>query len=92
MRNQQNLTKRDDLIQLHASTCYAMTQFINGRHCPKLAHFIVQRLSLLLSHPELTLVTSSREMYQQLLEHWQLVTKQLLEQKNSVALESKHYH
>jgi hypothetical protein len=67
-----------ELTQLHAATCLSMTQFIDGRHCPKLAHSIVRQLGLLLAHPDLA--SASRELYQQLLEHWQKVTAHLLEQ------------
>ena len=42
-----------EISQLHATTCLSMTQFINGRHCPKLANSIVHQLSLLLAHPDL---------------------------------------
>ncbi|MGJ0429162.1 hypothetical protein [Methylobacter sp.] len=67
-----------EISQLHATTCLSMTQFINGRHCPKLAHSIVHQLGLLLAHPDLA--AASRELYQQLLEHWQKVAAHLLEQ------------
>lgn len=70
-----------ELAKLHATTCLSMTQFINGRHCPKLAHSIVHQLSLLLAHPDLERIPSSRELYQQLLDHWQKVTAHLLEQR-----------
>lgn len=58
-----------------------MTRFINGYHCPKLAQLIVQKLRHLLAHPELEQIPSSRDMYKQLLDHWQYVTHFLLEQK-----------
>jgi len=70
-----------DVAQIHAATCLLMTQFINGHHNPKLAQLIVQQLSRLLSHPELEHSASSRDMYLQLLEHWQTVTGLLLERK-----------
>ncbi|OQW78652.1 MAG: hypothetical protein BVN35_03045 [Proteobacteria bacterium ST_bin11] len=70
-----------DVAQIHAATCLLMTQFINGHHNPKLAHLIVQQLGRLLSHPELAHSASSRDMYLQLLEHWQTVTHLLLERK-----------
>lgn len=71
----------NELTHLHAATCLLMTQFINGRHCPKLAHLIVHQLGHLLAHPELEQFPDSRKMYQQLLEHWQKVTSLLLEQR-----------
>jgi hypothetical protein len=72
-----------EISQLHATTCLSMTQFINGRHCPKLAHSIVHQLSLLLAHPDLERIPSSRELYQQLLDHWQKVAVHLLEQQSA---------
>ncbi|TAL47530.1 MAG: hypothetical protein EPN89_08525 [Methylovulum sp.] len=91
MLQQQSTPERTELIRLHAATCLSMTQFINGHHCPKLAHFIVRQLSLLVVHPELEHVSSSREMYQQLLEHWQKVTAYLLEQQGARELPSKYH-
>ena len=69
------------LSHLHASTCVLMTRFINGHHCPKLAQMIVSQLANLLTHPQLEQLPDSRTLYQQLLEHWQGVTRQLIEQK-----------
>lgn len=70
-----------ELTLLHAGTCMLMTQFINGRHCPKLSQLIVKQLAGLLAHPELPQQADSRDMYRQLLQHWQNVTNQLLEQR-----------
>lgn len=67
-----------ELSRLHATACLLMTQFINGRHCPKLSQQIVSQLGHLLSHPQLTTRPESRELYQQLLTHWQGVTQQLI--------------
>ncbi|MDD2802257.1 MAG: hypothetical protein PHE96_12445 [Methylococcales bacterium] len=86
-----NVPMQPELPQLHAATCLLMTQFINGRHCPKLAHLIVQQLSSLLAHPELEQFPDSRNMYQQLLEHWQKVTALLLEQQ-AVGQRQSQYH
>jgi hypothetical protein len=72
-----------ELAKLHATICLSMTQFINGRHCPKLAHSIVHQLSLLLAHPDLERIPSSRELYQQSLDHWQKATARLLEQQSA---------
>ena len=69
------------LSHLHANTCLLMTRFINGHHCPKLAQMIVSQLGHLLTHPQLEQLPDSRNVYQQLLEHWQSVTRQLLEHK-----------
>jgi len=86
-----NVPMQPELPHLHAATCLLMTQFINGRHCPKLAHLIVQQLSSLLTHPELEQFPDSRNMYQQLLEHWQKVTALLLEQQ-AVGQRQSQYH
>lgn len=76
-----HITGPHDMSQLHAATCLMMTRFINGHHCPKLAHVIVHQLQKLLSHPDTQQTPSSRDMYQQLLEHWQNVSSALSEPK-----------
>ncbi len=78
-----DLAGQQDMSQLHAATCLMMTRFINGHHCPKLAHLIVQQLQKLLSHPVTQEIPDSRDMYLQLLEHWQSVLSSLLEQKQA---------
>ncbi len=78
-----NLTTLQDITQLHAATCLLMTRFINGHHCPKLAHVIVQQLQRLLTHPAVAHVPASQEMYRPLLEHWQSVCLTLLAQKKN---------
>jgi hypothetical protein len=75
--------EKGELARLHAATCLSMTQFINGHQCPKLAHMIVRQLNLLLTHPELEPVSNTRDMYLQLLEHWQKIAAQLLEQRHA---------
>lgn len=80
-----------ELTHLYATTCQLMIRFINGQHCPKLTHLIVQKLEHLLDHPELEKVSTSRNMYQQLLEHWQNVISLLLEKK-AVHRQSGKYH
>jgi hypothetical protein len=84
--------KKGELAQLHAATCLSMTQFIHGHQCPKLAHMIVHQLNLLLTHPELEPVCSTRDMYMQLLEHWQKVAAQLLEQRHPQKKATAAYH
>ncbi|MDO9105948.1 MAG: hypothetical protein Q7U57_13425 [Methylovulum sp.] len=81
MPQQPPTSEKTELTSLHAATCLSMTQFINGHHCPKLAHLIVHQLRLLVGHPELEHSPASREMYQKLLTHWQEVTAYLLEQQ-----------
>jgi len=66
----QYIPERSGLNRLHAAICQSITQSINGYHCSKWTHFIVQQISPLVAHPELELLSSRREMYQQLLEHW----------------------
>lgn len=83
--------RRHELTQLHATACLLMTRFINGHHCPKLAHLIIQQLGHLLAHPELEKIPASRAMYQQLLEHWQNVTGLLLEQKSARHLHTQYH-
>lgn len=80
-----------DLSLLHASTCLSMTRFINGHHCSKLAQHIVHQLNRLLSHPDLNQLPDSRDMYLQMLDHWQKIAHQLLEQKN-VEVRAVVYH
>ncbi len=72
-----------DMSQLHAATCLLMTRFINGYQCPKLAHVIVQQLQKLLAHPETRDNDDSRQMYLQLLEHWQNVSSSLVKRNPS---------
>ncbi len=77
------LTAKQDIIQLHAATSLLMSRFINGHHCPKLAHIIVQQLQRLLILSRLEAAPTNREMYRELLEHWQSVTSTLLEQRDT---------
>ncbi|MFZ2452391.1 MAG: hypothetical protein WAW36_17935 [Methylovulum miyakonense] len=91
MLQRQSISDKTELIRLHSATCLSMTQFINGHHCPKLSHLIVQQLSLLVAHPDLERVSNSRDIYQQLLEHWQKVTAYLLEQRAARGHPSKFH-
>ncbi|MBL1264868.1 hypothetical protein [Candidatus Methylomicrobium oryzae] len=75
--------EKGELARLHAATCLSMTRFINGHQCPKLAHMIVHQLNQLLTHPELEPVSNARDMYLQMLEHWQKIAAQLLEQQHA---------
>jgi hypothetical protein len=77
----QSAAQKDKLAHLHAATCLSMTRFINGHHCPQLAHTILHQLNQLLAHPELEPASNTRAMYLQLLEHWQKIAAQLLEQR-----------
>lgn len=80
-----------EISQLHAATCLLMTRFINGYQCPKLAHVIVHQLQKLLTHPATHENEDSREMYRQLLEHWQNVSSSLIAQKR-IEGKSRIYH
>jgi len=52
LEHKTDVPMQNELTQLHAATCLLMTRFINGRHCPKLAHLIVHQLGHLLAHPD----------------------------------------
>jgi len=83
MPKSQSDVQNGELARLHAATCVSMTQFIQGHQCPKLARMIVRQLNLLLTHPELEPASKTRDMYRQLLEHWQKITAQLFEERNT---------
>lgn len=72
-----NSITKHEVSQLHAATCMMMTRFISGHHCPKLANVIVQQLKQLLAHPATQELSDSRDMYSQLLMHWQEVLSSL---------------
>jgi fructoselysine-6-P-deglycase FrlB-like protein len=63
------VTDKQDLTQLRAVTSLMMTHFM-----------IMQRLQQLLAHPSTEQITGSREIYVQLLEHWQTIYNNLLTQ------------
>lgn len=86
-----NPSPSQEMSQLHAATCLLMTRFISGHHCPKLAHVIVHQLQRLLVHPATQLESDSRDMYRQLLEHWQGVSSSLAEQ-TAARRRSRVYH
>lgn len=79
-----------DMPTLHAATCLLMTRFITGHHCPKLAHVIVHQLQRLLEHPSTQQLPDSRNMYLQLLEHWQKLSSNLTAQHRQA--DAKIYH
>lgn len=68
-----------DVSHLHATTCLAITQFTQGRHCPCLANRIVLLLQYLATHPDLPLTSTSKDLYLNLLDHWQQVNRELKE-------------
>ena len=65
------------LSQLHAATCMAITQFTQGRHCPCLANRIVLLLQYLVTHPDLPLTETSKNLYLDLIDHWLMVRNEL---------------
>lgn len=67
-----------ELSHLHAATCLAITQFSSsGRRCACLANRIVLLLQYLVTQPDLSLTTTSRDLYLNLLDHWQQVLNEL---------------
>ena len=79
-----------EVSQLHAATCLAITQFQQGRHCPCLAKRIVNLLRYLATHPDLPLTTTSKNLYLNLLEHWERVSAELNRAENSPTLLKFH--
>jgi hypothetical protein len=72
---------KTELSQLHAATCLAITQYNQGRQCPCLANRIVLLLKYLITHPDLPLTQASKDVYLNLLDHWQEVSDQFKEQQ-----------
>ncbi len=85
--------KTDDLsfVKLHSSLCFLMTRFHKDQ-CPKLAHFIVSHIRLLLEHPDVTDVPDCRVLYLQLLQQWQHISAVLLAQRQDLVAECKSMH
>ena len=85
--------KTDDLsfVKLHSTLCFLMTQFHKDQ-CPKFAHFIVSHIRLVIEHPDLADSTDCKTLYLQLLQQWQNITADLLEQMRNPATESKNIH
>jgi hypothetical protein len=70
-----------ETVDSHAATCLLMTRFISGHHCPKLAHLIAEQLARLLNQPNL--LPENRVLYQNLLQHWQALSLQLMQRRDS---------
>jgi len=85
--------KTDDLsfVKLHSTLCFLMTRFHKDQ-CPKLAHFIVRHIRLVIEHPDVVDSCNSKTLYLQLLQEWQSITAALLEQRRNLAAESKNIH
>lgn len=89
--NTSEISALHELTHLHASTLMLITQFSSGHRCPKLAHMIVNQLHRLITETELEQMPAGRQMYKQLLKHWQQVTRSLLEERQ-VEREQARYH
>lgn len=85
--------KTDDLsfVKLHSTLCFLITRFHKDQ-CPKLAHFIVRHIRLVIEHPDVINSPSCRNLYIQLLEQWQYITATVLEQRRNLAEEHKSTH
>lgn len=77
MLDQHDSITTADVSHLHATTCLAITQFMQGRRCPCLANRIVLLLQYLAPHPDLPLTSTSKDLYLNLLDYWQQVNKEL---------------
>jgi hypothetical protein len=88
-----NEENTDDLsfVKLHSTLCFLMTRFHKDQ-CPKLAHFIVSHIRLVFEHPDVVDSPKCRTLYLQLLQQWQNITANLLEQRRNPAAESKNIH
>ena len=78
-------------VKLHSILCFLMTRFYKDP-CPKLAHFIVSHIRLVIEHPDVADSPECGALYSQLLQQWQNITSGLLQQKQNPAAESKNIH
>jgi len=85
--------KTDDLsfIKLHSTLCFLMTRFHKDQ-CPKLAHFIVSHIRLVIEHPDVAGSPDCRTLYLQLLQQWQNIRATLLEQRTNISTDRKTAH
>ena len=66
---------------LETAVCYLMTRFM--RHpCPRFGGAIVHHLRLLAEHPNVQDESESSEVYGGLLQEWQWITTELLQQSD----------
>ncbi len=77
MSESNDFMPKADPSHLHAATCLAMTQFMQGRRCPCLANRIVLLLQYLATHPDLPLSAPSKDIYLNLLDYWRQVNSEL---------------
>lgn len=85
--------KTDDLsfVKLHSTLCFLMTRFHKDQ-CPKLAHFIVSHIRLVIEHPDVADSPECRPLYLQLLQQWQTISATLLEQRTNISTDRKTAH
>ncbi len=85
--------KTDDLsfVKLHSTLCFLMTRFHKDQ-CPKLAHFIVSHIRLMIEHPDVVDSPNCRTLYLGLLQQWQNITAALLEQRRILSKNGKITH
>jgi hypothetical protein len=79
-----------ELSQLHAATCLAITQFNQGRRCACLANRIVLLLQYLVTHPDMPITETSKNLYLDLIDHWLKVRNELKQQKSHQAAAVLH--
>ncbi len=85
--------KTDDLsfVKLHSTLCFLMTRF-HKHQCPKLAHFIVSHIRLVIEHPDVVDSPNCRTLYLGLLQQWQNITATMLEQRRILSKDGKITH
>lgn len=85
--------KTDDLsfVKLHSTLCFLMTRFHKDQ-CPKLAHFIVSHIRLVIEHPDVVDSPNCRTLYLGPLQQWQNITAALLEQRRILSKDGKITH
>jgi hypothetical protein len=80
-------TNELSFVKLHSTLCFLMTRFHKDR-CPKLAHFIVSHIRMVIEHPDVVDSPDCRTLYMQLLQQWQNITVALLKQRRNFVAES----
>jgi len=78
-------------VKLHSTLCFLMTRFHKDQ-CPKLAHFIVSHIRLVIEHPDVVDSPNCKTLYLGLLQQWQNITATLLEQRRNLSKNGKITH
>jgi hypothetical protein len=89
-----NIERNMDVLssaKLHSTLCFLMTRF-HKNQCPKLAHFIVRYIGMVIEHPDIVDSPDGSTLYLQLLQEWQNITTALLQQRRNLAAENKSIH